>query len=150
MTFYSFPNGTLPHSKNRHVPYSPRFRWGFGWSISFATVYSIFAIAIALLQRRTYFPEYHASLWRIIATYYTASIICGVALAYLYFLCDRRWSAVLLGFILGYLSYAAVGIAMFGFQLFSFVFPLIAGLLVGGGIALTIYDEEHKNDVRAA
>ena len=150
MTFYSFPNGTLPHSKNRHVPYSPRFKWGFGWSISFGTVYSIFAIAIALLQRRSYFPEYHASLWRIIATYYIASILCGLALAYLYFLFDRRWSAVLLGFILGYLSYAAVGIAMFGFQLFSFVFPLIAGLLVGGGVALTIYDEEHKNDVRAA
>jgi hypothetical protein len=120
------------------------------WSISFATVYSIFAIAVALLQRRSYFPEYHASLWRIIATYYIASILCGLALAYLYFLFDRRWSAVLLGFILGYLSYAAVGIAMFGFQLFSFVFPLIAGSLVGGGVALTIYDEERKNDVRAA
>ncbi len=150
MTFYSFPNGSLPHSKNRHVPYRPRFRWAFWWSISFATAYSIIASAIALLQRRTYFPEYHASLWRVIATYYIASILCGVALAYLYFLFDRRWSAVLLGFILGYLSYAAVGIAMFGFQLFSFVFPLIAGLLVGGGVALVIYDEEHKNDVRAA
>jgi hypothetical protein len=150
MTFYSFPNTTLPHSKNRHVPYKPRFKWGFSWSVSFATVYSIIASAVAMMQRRTYFPEYHASLWQIITAYYIASILCGIALAYLYFLFDRRWGAVLLGFILGYLSYATVATAMFGFHLFALVFPLIAGLIVGGGAALVGYDEEHKNDVRAA
>ena len=150
MTFYSFPNGTFPHSKNRHVQYTPQFKWGFGWSFAFATIYSIFAISIAVLQRRMYFQEYHTSLWRIIAAYYIASILCGIALAYLHFLFARRWSTVLLGWILGYCSYASVAITMFGFQLFSFVFPLFAGLLVGGGVALTIYDEDHKNDVRPA
>ena len=150
MTFYSFPSGRLPHSKNRHVPYRPRFKWGFSWALFFATAYSIIAAAIALLQRRTYFPEYSASLWRIIATHYIASILCGTALAYLYFLFDRRWGAVALGSLLGFLSYAAVGMAMFGFHLFVFLFALFAGLLVGGGVALVGYDEEHKNDVRAA
>ena len=150
MTFYNFPSGTLPHSENRHVPYSPRFRWGFGWSLTFATVYSVIASAIALLQRRTYFPEYHASIWRVIAAYYIASLLCGLVLAFLYFLFDRRWGAVLLGFIVGYLSYATISVAMFGFHLFAFTFPLVAGLIVGGGGFLVGYDDEHKNDVRAA
>ena len=150
MTFYSFPNGTLPHSKNRHVPYRPRFKWGFSWSMWFATAYSIIASTVALIRQRTYFPEYHASLWRIIAAYYTAGFLCGVALAYLYFLFDRRWGAVLLGFILGYFSYAAVGIAMFGFNSFALAFPLSPPPLAGGGLALVGYDKEHKNDVRAA
>jgi hypothetical protein len=150
MTFYSFPNRALPHSKNRHVPYKPRFKWGFSWSLSFATIYALFASTIALAQRRTDFPEYHASLWRIIGAYYIASILCGVALAFLYFLFDRRWGAVLLGFMLGYISYLTVAVTMFGVNLFAFVFPLIAGLIVGGGAALVAYDEEHKNDVRAA
>ena len=149
MTFYSFPNGKLPHSKNRHVPYRPRFKWGLSWALSFATVYSIIASAIALLQRRTDFPEYHASLWRIIAAYYVASIFCGLALGYTYFLFDRRWGSVLLGFILGFCSYATVGVAMFGFHVFAFAFALIPGLIVGGGLALVGYDEEHKYDVPA-
>ena len=146
MTFYSFPNGTLPHSKNRHVPYSPRLKWGFGWSLSFATVYSVFASGIAVVQQRTYFSEYHLSIWRIVATYYVAGIVCGVALAFFYFLFDRRWSSVLLGWILGYLFYATLAMAMFGFTVFAFVFPLIAGLIVGGGVALVEYDEQHKYD----
>jgi hypothetical protein len=150
MTFYSFPSGRLPHSKNRHVPYRPRFKWGLSWALFFATGFSIIAAAIAMLQRRTYFPEYHASLWRIIATYYIASAFCGIALAYLYFLFDRRWSAVLLGSMLGFLSYAVIGIAMFGFHAFPFVIALIAGIVVGGGIALVRYDEEHKHDLPAA
>lgn len=60
---------------------------------------------------------------------------------------DRRWGAVLLGSLLGFLSYAAVGIAMFGVHRIQFVVALIAGLIVGGGLALVSYDTEHKNDM---
>jgi len=149
MTLYSFPDKSLPHSKNRHVPYRPRLKWGLSWTLSFATVYSVWVAGVAVLQRRTYFPEFHISIWGIIAAYYVASIICGLALGFLYFLADRRWTAALLGFILAYLSYAVCGIAMFGFGTLPFLVALIPGLIVGGGLGLTFYDDGHKNDLPA-
>ena len=149
MTFYSFPDKDLPHSKNRHVPYQPRLKWGLAWTLSFATVYSAWAAAVAILQRRTYFPEYHLSIWQIIAAYYVASLICGVTLGFLYFLAARRWSAAMLGFLLGFLSYAIVGVAMFGFHAFPFVFAVIPGVIIGSGLALVIYDDGHRNDSAA-
>jgi hypothetical protein len=146
MTFYSFPNKDLPHSKNRHVPYQPRLKWGLAWTLSFATAFSAWAAAVALLQRRTYFPQYHLNIWEIIAAYYVASLICGVTLGFLYFLASRRWSAALLGFLLGFVSYAVVGVTMFGFHAFPFVFAVIPGVIIGGGLGLVIYDDEHRND----
>jgi hypothetical protein len=149
MTFYSFPDKALPHSQNRHVPYRPRLKWGLSWTLSFATVYSVYAAGVAVLQGRTYFPQYHISIWGIIAAYYVASIVCGVALGFLYFLADRRWTAALLGLILGFLSYAVCGIAMFGFRTLPILLALVPGLVIGGGVGLTIYDDEHGNDLAA-
>jgi hypothetical protein len=146
MTFYSFPDKALPHSQNRHVPYRPRLKWGLSWTLSFATVYSVYAAGVA---GRTYFPQYHISIWGIIAAYYVASIVCGVALGFLYFLADRRWTAALLGLILGFLSYAVCGIAMFGFRTLPILLALVPGLVIGGGVGLTIYDDEHGNDLAA-
>jgi len=150
MTFYSFPNGSVPHSKNRHVPYHPKLKWAIGATFFFATACSIWAAIVALLQHRTYFPQYHASLWRIIAAYYVASILSGLTLGFLYPLFDRRLGAVLLGFLLGFLCYATVGVAMFGFQRLPLAIALIPAVLVGGGLGLVEFDEEHKYDPPAA
>jgi hypothetical protein len=149
MTFYSFPDKDLPHSKNRHVPYQPRLKWGLAWTLTFATAYSAWAAGVALLQHRTYFPRYHLNIWEIIAAYYVASLICGVALGFLYFLGSHRWGAALLGFLLVFVSYAVVGVTMFGFHAFPFVFAVIPGVIIGGGLALVIYDDEHRNDLAA-
>jgi MFS family permease len=149
MTFYSFPDKALPHSRNRHVPYHARLKWGLAWTLSFATIYSVGAAGIAVLQGRTYFPQYHISIWGIIAAYYVASLICGVALGCLYFLADRRWTATLLGLVLGFLAYAVCGVAMFGFRGLPFLIAAIPGLVIGGGVGLTLYDDEHINDLTA-
>jgi hypothetical protein len=103
-----------------------------------------------LVEHRTYFPQYHVSLWQIIATYYVASILCGVALAYLYFLFDRRWTAVLMGSFLGFLFYGSVGVAMAGFHVLAIALALGPAIVVGGGVALTLYDDEHQHDLPAA
>jgi hypothetical protein len=146
MTFYSFPDNALPHSQNRHVPYHPRLKWGLTWSLSVATAYSVWVIGVALLEGRTYFPQYRVSIWAIIAAYYVASLICGLALGFLYFLANRRWTAALLGLILGFLSYTVCGIAMFGFRTLPILVAVIPGLVIGGGVGLTIFDDEHKCD----
>jgi MFS family permease len=149
MTFYSFPDKSLPHSKNRHVLYHPRLKWGLAWTLSFATLYSVWAGTVASLQHRTYFPQYHISIWGIIAAYYVASIVAGVALGFLYFLADHRWGAPVLGFLLGFVFYAVCGVAMFGFHTLSFLVAFIPGALIGTGAGLVIYDDEHKMDLPA-
>src|ERR1700741_2769175 len=145
MTFYSFPDKGLPHSKNRHVPYHPRLRWALAWTLAFATLYSLWAAAISLVQHRTYFPQYHLSIWSIIAVYYVASLVCGIALGFLYPLADQRWGAALLGLLLGFMAYAAIDIAMFGLHRLSILLALIPAVIVGGGLGLVIYDDNHKN-----
>lgn len=144
MTFYSFPTNALPHSKNRHVPYHPRLRWALAWTLSFATLYSLWAAAVSLIQHRTYFPQYHLSIWSIIAVYYLASLVCGLALGLLYPLADRRWGAGLLGFVLGFIAYAGVSVAMFGFHRLPILLALIPAVIIGGGLGLVIYDDNHK------
>lgn len=144
MTFYSFPEKALPHSKNRHVPYHPRLRWALAWTLSFATLYSLWAALVSLIQHRTYFPQYHLSIWSIIAVYYVASLVCGLALGFLYPLADHRWGATLLGFVIGFIAYAIVGVSMFGFHQLPILLALIPGVIIGGGLGLVIYDDNHK------
>ena len=144
MTFYSFPDKALPHSKNRHVPYHPRLRWAIAWTLSFATLYSLWAAAVAVAQHRTYFPQYHLSIWSIIGVYYVASLVCGVALGFLYPLADHRLGATLLGFVLGFIAYATMTVSMFGFSQLPILLALIPGVIVGGGLGLVIYDDNHK------
>jgi MFS family permease len=145
MTFYSFPDNAPPHSKNRHVPYHPRLRWALAWTLSFATLYSLWAVAISLIQHRTYFPQYHLSIWSIIAVYYVASLVCGLALGFLYPLVGHRLGAVLLGSVLGFIAYAVVSVAMFGFHWLPILLALIPAVIIGGGLGLVIYDDNHKN-----
>jgi hypothetical protein len=144
MTFYSFPDSALPHSKNRHLPYHPRLRWALAWTLCFATLYSLWAAAISLVQHRTYFPEYHLSIWSIIAVYYVASLVCGIALGFFYPLANRRWGAALLGLVLGFTAYATVSVAMFGLHRLPILLALIPGIIIGGGLGLVIYDDDHK------
>ena len=145
MTFYSFPDSALPHSKNRHVPYHPRLRWALAWTLTFATLYSLWAAAVSLVQHRTYFPQYHLSIWSIIAVYYVASFFCGLALGFLYPLAENRWGAMLLGFVIGFLAYATVSVSMFGFHRLPILLALIPGVIGGGGLGLVIYDDNHKS-----
>jgi len=145
MTFYSFPDKALPHSKNRHVPYHPRLRWALAWTLSFATLYSLWAAAVSLIQHRTYFPQYGLSIWSIIAVYYVASIVCGLALGFLYPLTDHRWGATLMGVVLGFIAYAVVGTSMFGFHRLPILLALIPAVIIGGGLGLVIYDDNHRS-----
>jgi hypothetical protein len=149
VSFYSFPDKSLPHSKNRYVPYHPRLKWGFAWSLSFATCFSVWAGIVASLQHRTYFPQYHISIWGIIGAYYVASLFGGVALGFLYFLVNHRWGAPVLGFLLGFVFYTACGVAMFGLHKLSFIIGLLPGALIGAGVGLVLYDDEHKMDLPA-
>ncbi len=150
MTFYSFPSARLPHSKNRHVPYQPRLKWGLTTSLFFATAVSIWACLVALLRRQFYFPQYHANLLQIVAAYYVAGLLCGLALGFLYPLLDRRWGAVALGFLLGFLSYGTIAVTMVGFHAPALWIALIAAVLIGGGLGLVEFDEAHKSDLPAA
>ena len=144
MTFYSFPNNALPRSKNRHVPYHPRLRWALARTLTLGTLYALVAAEVSLAQQRTYFAEFQLSIWSIIAVYYVASLVCGLALGFLYPLANHRWGAALLGCILGFNAYAIVDMSMFGVHWIAILVALIQAVIMGGGLGLVIYDDDHK------
>jgi hypothetical protein len=143
MTFYSYPGEGRVESRNRHVPYRPRYGWGLRIGLAAATVYSLIAAVVALGQRQIYFSRYGLALWQIVGSYYIAGIACGVALAFLYPLTSHRWGAVLLGFLLGTIVYGVIAIAIGGLHPFALVAALIPGILVGGGLGLVEFDRSH-------
>ena len=143
MTFYSFPTKGPIESRNRHVPFRPRYRWGLSIGLAAATVYSLIAALVAVGQGQIYFSKYGLTLWQIVASYYIAGIFCGVALSFLYPLTSHRWGAVLLGFLLGSIIYGVVGVALVGLHPFALVIALLPGIIVGGGLGLVEFDRSH-------
>jgi hypothetical protein len=143
VTFYSFPTKGPIESRNRHVPYHPRYRWGLSIGLAAATVLSLIAAVVAVRQGQIYFSQYGVTLWEIVGSYYIAGILCGVALAFLYPLTSHRWGAVLLGFLLGTIFYGVVGIALVGLQPITLVIALLPGLVIGGGLGLVEFDRSH-------
>jgi hypothetical protein len=143
VTFYSFPTKGPIESRNRHVPYRPRYRWGLSIGLAAGTILSLIAAVVAVRQGQIYFSQYGLTLWEIVASYYMAGILCGVALAFLYPLTSHRWGAVLLGFFLGTIFYGVVGIALVGPHPFALVIALLPGVIVGGGLGLVEFDRTH-------
>jgi hypothetical protein len=144
VTFYSFPVKGPIESRNRHVPYRPRYRWGLSIGLAAATVCSLIAGLVAVGQGQIYFSQYGLTLWEIVGSYYIAGVSCGVALAFLYPLTSHRWGAVLLGFLLGTIFYGVVGIALVGPHPFALVIALLPGVIVGGGLGLVEFDKSHR------
>jgi hypothetical protein len=144
VTFYSFPTKGPIESRNRHVPYHPRYRWGLSIGLAAATVCSLIAAFVAVGQGQIYFSRYGLTLWEIVGSYYIAGICCGVALAFLYPLTSHRWGAVLLGFLLGTIVYGVIGIALVGLHPFALVIALLPGVVIGGGLGLVKFDRSHR------
>ena len=145
MTFYSFSDRGRIWSRNRHVPYRPRYRWGLSFGLAAAVVYSLIAAIVALGKGQTYFARYDVTLWQIVLTYFVAGAACGLALAFLYPLASHRWGSFLLGFLLGTIVYGTVGIALIGFHAFALVIALVPGVLIGGGLGLYAFSQNHPS-----
>ena len=145
MTFYSFSDGGRVWSRNRSVPYRPRYRWGLSFGLGAAVVYSIIAIIVAIGQGQIYFARYGVTLLQVVATYFIAGAACGLALAFLYPLASHRWGSFVLGFLLGTIVYGAVGIALVGFHPLALGIAVVPGLLVGGSLGLYAFSQNHRS-----
>lgn len=128
-------------------PYRPRLGWGLEWGFVYAAAASLWAIAVSILRKQVFFPEYGAegmTLWVILVCYWIAGAIAGIVLGLLHPLVERRWGSVLVGTLLGLIAYGTVGIAMFGVRMLTLGVALFPALIVGGGLALVTFDEKHK------
>lgn len=148
----SYPSSGPVQTRLPRPPYRPRLKWGLGWGFVYAAAASLWAIAVALLQRRIFFPEFGdegMTLWLILVSYWVAGSVAGLALGLLYRLAERRWSAFLLGCILGFVAYGTIGIAMLGIRPLTFGIAAIPAVIGGGGLGLVSFDDERKNSSEA-
>ena len=139
---YSYPSDGRIRSRlaSNH---RTRLQWGLAWGLSAATVCSGIAAAFAVLQHRTYFPQYGLGLGKIVAAYYIAGVLCGLLLGVAYPLIATRWGAVLVGFLLGTIAYGVVAVALVGLRPLALGAAVIPGVLIGGGLGLVAFDESH-------
>jgi hypothetical protein len=139
---YSYPSRGPIHSRIRSY-FRPRFRFGLGWGLAGATAFSGFAMVVALIQHRAFFPQYGVGLGTIITAYYVGGALCGIVLAVAYPLFRHRWGAVFLGFVLATLIYGAMGVALFGARPLTLGMAVLLGLITGAGGGLVLFDEAH-------
>jgi hypothetical protein len=114
-------------------------RWGLGWTLSVATLFSCYVLVLTLLRGSTHFEQLGMTAWQMIAGYYAAAIVSGVLLALLRPFADRRYGALLVGALVGASIYGAIGVAMYGFRpVVGWVALIVAPF--AGGLGVVIYD----------
>ena len=74
-------------------------RWGIGWGLGFATIYSLFVSAMYLLQGPAYVARYGVTLVSIIAAYLFAGLCGGALLGLLRPITRSRVGAALVGIV---------------------------------------------------
>jgi len=124
----------------RRSYFRANLKWAFGWTLSFATLFSAYVLVLSLARGSTWFEEYHSSSWTIILGYYVAAVPAGLALAVLRPLGSTRLGAYVVGVVIGFLVYGAIGVLMEGFAPLTFGIALIAGL-VTGGLGVVTHDQ---------
>jgi hypothetical protein len=141
VTRYSYPS-TGPIRSCIWRPMPPMdFSWGFGWSLAFATGYSIFVLLLSVLRRATYWPTYNLSTWQIIGIYYAAAIINGLVLSVSRPLLKWRLGAFFVGMLVAGVVYGLFGLKMIGWHEAVVWMALVLSVLVGGGLGIVFYDK---------
>ncbi len=122
------------------LPVRDNLRWSFAWTLWVATAFSGYVLIVSLLDGSTRFQRYGLSPWQIIATYYAAAVLAGVALGLLRPLTDGRLGAYLVGVLIGFSVYGAIGVSMYGLTGKVAGIAAICGLLVGG-LGVVFHDQ---------
>jgi hypothetical protein len=120
----------------------------FGWGS--AAVLSLRVLVVAIVARSGYVTRYHLSVAGVLFGYWIAGTALGLMIGFAHPLGRSRWGSFVLGFILGWLAYAITGLVSSGWDSSWLLFSLFPGLLVGGGLGVVFYDEEHPRVPRRA
>jgi len=140
---YEYPHVGPIRSHIRRA-FKPRWRQGFGFSLFGALAVSLAAVTNAIGRRSIHYPEFGVTLWGILGAYWCAGLLCGAFLSLAYPLLSRRWGAAAVGFGVGFITYAVVGILLIGLRPLVIGIAAIPAVLVGGGLGLVIYDDDHS------
>jgi hypothetical protein len=146
----SYPSEGRIHSQFKH-PVCHRESWradfltAAGFLAWMAAGISIWAIGVALLRRQLFFPEYGGvSIWRIIETYWIATLIGLLPLTLLMPLTRFRWGHGFVGFVLGFVFYFVIGWRILPHESNS-VIAIMAIIMAFGmfGVGVVTFDDDH-------
>jgi len=114
-------------------------RWSFGWTLAGATTFSLYVLLVALVRGSVHFERQGVTVWQIIAGYYAAALVSGLALGLLRPLTDSRLGSYILGAVVGFCVYGAIGVGMYGPT--AEVAGVAGVLALGtGGLGVVYYD----------
>jgi hypothetical protein len=122
--------------------------WGVGTGAVCALSYTAYVLFFTVVRRNSYWARYHTTSWRIIAGYWSAGIIAGVALGILRPLLSRRWGWAIGGAIAGSVAYSAIMITtQMAVGWIFFVMMAGIGAFGGLGLGLVFYDDTYGTPI---
>ena len=116
-------------------------RWALSWAGWLAAAFSAWVVLASLARGSFQWPEYHATTWKIILSYWVAALLGGGLVGLLRPVTQFRFGAFLVGWIAGTLVYGSVAVAGGFAKEAPLWLAAIPGLIVGGGLALVWFDE---------
>jgi hypothetical protein len=138
-----WPHTNLGDSNLRQHPtvrsWPPTFsdvRWGLGWALTFATIFSAYVLILAAFRGSTTFDKYEMTVWQIIATYFTVAAVGGTLLGLFRPFTAQRRGATVTGAVIGTFVYVGVSISVEGrFSASALLIGAVVGVPMGGYLA---------------
>ena len=145
---YSFPSKGPIRSRLSYwtrYPYQVRLGWGLFWGWFSAAGLSAYVIVVAIARGSTHFARSNLTLAQILVGYWSAGTAVGFVLAFAHPLIRSRLGSFTLGFVLAWIVYSITGFFTPNWTSGFLLFAIVPALLVGGGLGVVFYDDEHKH-----
>src|ERR671912_1750238 len=114
--------------------------WGLGWAFGYALLYSAWVAFVSGGDLTRPIESIDQTPQQVITTYFAVAAVVGPVLGLFRPFLSFRLGAFLVGSLIGFATYAGVGLSMGYADRTYYIIAAVIGVIVGGGLGVVFYD----------